>query len=274
MTITELLEHYLKNWNLSNVHKIKETDTGHIYKVDSKYGRVVLKIFTELGVKDELGGTFFLRATSGNGTVKLYKHDNKAQLMEYLPGENLYRYSKEGKEDEATLIFINIIKKIHSSEGIEERDKLMPLNYLFKLFDRVNPPKELAEIFKKAKELSERLLSTQTDEVLLHGDLHHENVLKNSEGEYVCFDPKGVIGDPSYELGTTLKNPWGYPEISQDIEMFKRRAKRFSIELNLPLDRIIGFAFIHLCLSIGWAIEDGCEYSHQQKLLLKVVSLL
>jgi len=116
----------------------------------------------------------------------------------------------------------------------------------------------------KGKKLSEHLLSTQTKEVLLHGDLHHENILKNSNGEYVCFDPKGMVGDPSYELGTTLKNPWGYPEVSQDIEMFKKRAEEFSKGLSLPLDRIIGFTFVHLCLSIGWAIEDGGDFSHQK----------
>lgn len=272
--MSELLSHYSKSWDLSNVHKITETATGHIYRVDSKYGPSILKIFTDLGVKDELGGTSFLKAMDGNGTVKLYEYDEKAQLMEYLVGHNLYHYSKDNKEDETTKIFIDIIKKIHTCKLVGDKDKLTPIKHLFRLFDRLTPPEKLCGFFLKARELSDNLLSTQTQEVLLHGDLHHENVLKNSKGEYVCFDPKGMIGDPSYELGTTLKNPWDHPEISQDIEMFKRRALNFSQELKLPLDRIIGFAFVHLCLSIGWAIEDGNEYIHQEKLLKQVARLL
>ena len=273
--VNNLLSNYSKKWTLENIHKIMETATGDIYKVDSKLGPSILKIFTDDGVKDELGGgTSFLKAMSGNRTVKLYECDGQAQLMEYLPGQNLYKYSKENKEDEATKVFINIIKKIRSCKVVEDRDKLTPIKHLFQLFDQLAPSEELSEFFIKARELSNYLLSTQVEEVLLHGDLHHENVLKNSEGEYVCFDPKGMIGDPSYELATTLKNPWDYPKISQDLEMFKKRANCFSKELNLPLERIIGFAFIHLCLSVGWAIEDNNDYSHQERLLKQVAKLL
>lgn len=267
--MSNLVRHYSELWKLSDIHKLKETPTGQVYRVESKYGASVLKIFTDLGVKDELGGTVFLEACSGDGTVKLYEHDDKAQLIEYLPGENLYSFSKDGKENEATTVFIDIIKKIHSHEAIA-KEKLTTLSYLFKIFDRVSSPQNLSEIFDRAKAMSKELLETQVDEVLLHGDLHHENVLKNSNGVYVCFDPKGMIGDPSYELGTTLKNPWGYPKISQDIETFKSRAKTFSEELQLPYDRIIGFAFVHLCLSIGWAIEDGGDYPHQEVLVRQV----
>ena len=177
--MSELIDYYSKHWSLNKVEKITETYTGYIYKVDSEYGPAVLKIFTEVGVKDEAGGSVFLRACSGNGSVSLYEYDEKAQLMEYLSGQNLYEYSKNGREDEATLVFVNIIKKNHKAQVIEDREKLTTLVDLFRLFDRLNPPENLNSTFKKAKVLSKYLLSTQTEEVLLHGDLHHENVLKN-----------------------------------------------------------------------------------------------
>ena len=129
-------------------------------------------------------------------------------------------------------------------------------------------------MFQKAELLADKLLATQTKEVLLHGDLHHENVKLNSRGEYVCYDPKGFIGDPAYELGTTLKNPWKYPNIAHDKEMFIKRAKYFSNELNLPFDRVIGFAYVHFCLSFGWALEDGGDYSHQFELIRQIGNLV
>jgi streptomycin 6-kinase len=272
--MNDLLEYYSNLWSLSNIESIAKTYTGHIYKVDSKHGPAVLKIFTEAGIKDEHGGTYFLQACSGKGAAYLFEYSDNAQLIEYLPGQNLYECSKNEREEEATLIFIKIIKKIHKTHIIENREKLTTLNQLFRLFDKLNPPQGLNHLFQKANKLSKYLLATQTQEVLLHGDLHHENILKNANGECVCFDPKGMIGDPAYELGTTLKNPWAYPDISQNIEMFKKRADTFSTELNLPLDRIIGFCFIHLCLSIAWAIEDGGDYSHQEILALKVEKLV
>lgn len=268
--LNKSLEYYSSLWRLKDLQKLTQTPTGHIYKVTSIHGPAVLKIFTDIGIKDELGGTTFLRAMSGRSCANLFEYDERAQLIEYLPGNSLYLYSRENRENEATSVFINIIKNIQEVEVPELRDGLVTLNYLFRLFDRITPPEHLVENFHEARILSEKLLATQTNEVLLHGDLHHENILKNSADEYVCFDPKGMVGDPSYELATTLKNPWDYSEISQSIEMFQKRASRFANELNLPLDRIIGFTFVHLVLSIGWAIEDGGSYSHQEKLLLKV----
>lgn len=136
------------------------------------------------------------------------------------------------------------------------------------------PPIELKDHFSKAHELSKKLISTQTNEVLLHGDLHHENVLSRSNGEFVCFDPKGFIGDPSYEIATILKNPWNHPEISQDIHLFTDRARYFAKELQLPINRIFSFAYVHLCLSIAWSIEDGQAYTYQKKILSEVYEKL
>lgn len=272
--MSDQLNNYLKKWKLTNASQLTKTATGHIYKVDSINGPAILKIFTDTGIVNESAGTIFLKNLAGKGAAKLYEYDDRAQLIEYLPGHNLYHFSKKNNEDEATKNFIEIIKKIHSCENFLDKNKLTPIKDLFKLFDRINPPDDLISVFNKARKLSRHLLATQVTEVLLHGDLHHENILKNNNGEFVCFDPKGMIGDPAYELGTTLKNPWDCPEISQNIETFKSRALNFSKELNLPLERIIGFAFIHLCLSIGWAIEDGYEYSHQKILLEQVAKLI
>lgn len=270
----QFLNQYIDLWNLTECCKLTSTFTSDVYKANSKYGKVVLKILNDVGVKDELAGTYFLDNCNGNGVVKLFEYNERALLMEYLPGDNLYQFSKIGDENKASEIFCSIIKKIHTVDKINHRDRLIQYTELFEIFDRVSLPVELQDYFSKARELSRKLVSTQNKEVLLHGDLHHENVISRLNGEFVCIDSKGLIGDPSYELATTLKNPWDYPEISQDINLFKSRAKYFSRELNLPIDRIIGFSFVHLCLSVAWAIEDGHNYSHQENIMRKVYGLL
>tara|TARA_Y100000590_G_scaffold470776_1_gene670417 strand:- start:50563 stop:51045 length:483 start_codon:yes stop_codon:yes gene_type:complete len=159
-------------------------------------------------------------------------------------------------------------------KDIKNRERLSPLSDLFKIFGRIDVPKDLVDTFNKAEALAKELMATQTHEVLLHGDLHHENIISREDGEFVCFDPKGMIGDPAYELGTTLKNPRDYPEISQNIECFVERAKFFSDELKLPYDRVVGFAFIHVCLSMAWSIEDGFDYLAQLDLAKKIEPLV
>jgi streptomycin 6-kinase len=272
--MSELLEKYIKEWKLENSKKLISTFTSDVYLCDSNNERVVLKILNETGIKDELPGIYFLKSAKGNGCVSLHEFDERALLIEYLPGESLYQYSKAGKEKEASKIFCEIIKKLKSVPRNNYSVKLTYFISLFEIFNRVKVQGDIKGLLEQAHYLAQKLVSTQSEEVLLHGDLHHENIISRRKGDFACFDPKGFVGDPSYELGTTLKNPWDYPEISQNIEIFKERAKFFSNELGLPYERIVGFAFVHLCLSIAWAIDDNCNYDHQLTLAQKVSNIL
>lgn len=55
--------------------------------------------------------------------------------------------------------------------------------------------------------LANHLLATTTEEVALHGDLHHGNILKHNDG-WMCIDAKGLVGDPAIEGAAFVCNPW------------------------------------------------------------------
>ena len=42
--------------------------------------------------------------------------------------------------------------------------------------------------------------------MLLHGDLHHENIVLDQNRGYILIDPKGVVGDPVFELSRFILN--------------------------------------------------------------------
>jgi len=273
LTTNPKLSLYIKKWNLSESKLIAETATSSLYAVEREEP-LVLKIFTEMGAKDELNGGAALRAWAGNGAVHLKDSDEGAVLIERLYGPNLYALSESGHENEATKIFSEIIKKIHSVKTQDLKD-IPSLETLFSSLKYYQEYGYSRHLFKKALEVSEQLLASQTKTVLLHGDLHHENVMKRKGGEYVCFDPKAFLGDPAYEIATILKNPRDYPSISQNEATCLRRAADFSKSLGLPIDRILGFAFVHVCLSTLWSIQDGLDSSRYLKnaiFLLKHIS--
>jgi streptomycin 6-kinase len=247
-------------WSLSNPTKIATTETSELYEVDSPYGPAVLKVLNEAGKKHEAVGATFLKACEGQGAAKLYQYDDGAHLIERLYGENLYQFSKVDNEELASKYFVEIIKKIHAVDY--KALDLKPVSFLFDAFTRVKIPPGLKDLIEQGSELAKDLQKTQVQEVLLHGDLHHENIMQRKTGEFVCFDAQACVGDPAYELGTTLKNPWDYQKISHDRERLKSRARYFSRELNLPYERILSFSFVHVCLSICWALEDGGNYEH------------
>ena len=43
--------------------------------------------------------------------------------------------------------------------------------------------------------------------VLLHGDLHHDNILRSGREGWLAIGPFGVFGDPGFEAGALLYNP-------------------------------------------------------------------
>ena len=50
-------------------------------------------------------------------------------------------------------------------------------------------------------------IPSQGERVLLHGDLHHWNILSASRQPWLALDPKGVIGEREYDVGALLRNP-------------------------------------------------------------------
>jgi streptomycin 6-kinase len=243
---------------------VATTLTSFIYEV-TRGEKLILKIFTSTGAEDEKASSEVLTAWNGNGAVKLMAFDKGALLIERLEGANLYCFSESNQENQATDVFTQIIKKIHSC-AIPKEHSIPDLSELFKpLRSFTDFPPDKKYLFQKAMEISHLLLSTQNEVVILHGDLHHENVMKRKNGEYICFDPKGFIGDPCYEIATILKNPWGFPQISEREDLCLERAKVLADSLGLSLSRIIDFAFVHMCLSTMWAIQDGQDFAHQMK---------
>ncbi len=55
-------------------------------------------------------------------------------------------------------------------------------------------------------ELAQELLLSQGEPVLLHGDLHHYNLLQHQD-TWLAIDPKGVVGEREFEIGAFLRNP-------------------------------------------------------------------
>lgn len=54
--------------------------------------------------------------------------------------------------------------------------------------------------------IAEQLLSDHQKTRVLHGDIHHYNI-KNSPRRWLAFDPKGVIGERTYDCANALCNP-------------------------------------------------------------------
>ena len=63
-----------------------------------------------------------------------------------------------------------------------------------------------ADLFEIGERLFIELCDSSADPVVLHGDLHYGNVLSSDREGWLAIDPKGVTGEPSYEVGDLFRN--------------------------------------------------------------------
>jgi streptomycin 6-kinase len=109
----------------------------------------------------------------------------------------------------------------------------------------------------RAEELFAELCAAQRDVRLLHGDLHHYNVLFDRDAGWVAIDPWGVIGEKEFEVGASLRNPMDAPQLLSDPTVMERRLKTYEAMLNIDADRALKWAFASAVLAIVWPCEPG-----------------
>lgn len=106
------------------------------------------------------------------------------------------------------------------------------------------------------------LCDSMGEEVVLHGDLHHFNVLRSADGGWLAIDPKGVVGERAYEPGALLRNPWpGLLDVPDPAAVLRRRSAQLAEALELDVERVRAWAYVQAVLAAEWCVEDGWDPS-------------
>ena len=120
------------------------------------------------------------------------------------------------------------------------------------------------ELFERVEALIPGLFQTSSPPVVMHGDLHHFNILSSGSG-WLAIDPKGVIGPPEFECGPLLINPYpSFPYLPDAQRRTSRRIAILSEHLGFPRQRIRDWGMCFAVLSAWWnMLPDGSggEYS-------------
>ncbi|MCE2993553.1 MAG: aminoglycoside phosphotransferase family protein [Alphaproteobacteria bacterium] len=147
---------------------------------------------------DEVQQKEIIQHFNGNGTIRLLNSDGANMLLERLcPGRHVIELTKAERDDEATRIFCQIVRQLHSAKGSIGNFK--PIAELALAFDRYldTDDKTIStQEVQQANELYLSLIDSQAMPVLLHGDLHHDNILNDDVRGWVSIDPKGYVAEP------------------------------------------------------------------------------
>lgn len=196
----------------------------------------------------------------GAGAVRLLRHDEArgAMLLEKVePGHTLRRLVLE-HDQEATDVLIAMMRRLHRPAPPDLAvAELTSYGNGFAEHLRRHPgehpiPRQLVV---RAAGLFIELCQSATERVVLHGDLHHENVLAGDREQWLAIDPHGLAGDPGYEVGPILYNPFDGDE--PVLGLVPIRIEQFAEGLGMPIDRVVAWGFVQAVLSEVWDAESG-----------------
>ncbi len=114
-----------------------------------------------------------------------------------------------------------------------------------------------AWLFARGESLFAALVASQAAPVLLHGDLHHDNILAAARRPWLAIDPKGVVGEPAYETGAWLRNPPGLRAHPDAPRILARRIAQFAEILGFERERIRDWAVAQVVLAAVWSAEHN-----------------
>ncbi|MDX1614624.1 MAG: aminoglycoside phosphotransferase family protein [Candidatus Promineifilaceae bacterium] len=114
------------------------------------------------------------------------------------------------------------------------------------------------DLVQRAHELFEALLTDAAPAVLLHGDLHHDNILAAERAPWLAIDPKGVFGEPAYEVGALVRNPIDRISLHSNLRpLLNRRLDLLSERLGLDRQRLWGWSLAQAMLAAVWSLEEA-----------------
>jgi streptomycin 6-kinase len=234
---------------------VLETATALIAFGSRDQERVVIKVDTQ--PREAPRSAAVLRAFAGSATARILDHAEDALLLERItPGDSLVAMAASGHDDDATEVLADVIGRMsaHEYSGVPTVEEWGSSFERYRDGDDYSIPHSLVD---EAHNVYEGLCASQQRRRLLHGDLHHGNVLFDSERGWLAIDPKGVVGELEYEIGAALRNPLEYPDVFLDQQRIHARVNCFAGRLRLNADRVLGWAFAQAVLSAVWLIEDG-----------------
>ncbi|WP_409276074.1 aminoglycoside phosphotransferase family protein [Neobacillus sp. SCS-31] len=255
------IRHYAEKWNLAIEAPVPNLSYNYVTKVKDINGTpVILKLGVANGeFKNEVRA---VKAYNGNSFVQLLAEDseNGAMLLErILPGGNL---STLEDEERVTREYINVWRKIRTPIPLggdfpSIKDWASGLDRYKEMFlDDEEPPIPFEAIDTAAAFFKE--LAQLGEEQLLHGDLHHENILYAEGRGWVAIDPKGVIGHPYFDIISFLVNyvnekpdPNGLLKLRIDLI-----CNEVSMDRQLLLKAAVSLSTLYAC----WGIEDKTDW--------------
>lgn len=304
--LPELVAMYLERWELTVVGTFPLSHC-YVVPVQRSDGRpCVLKIQptgipeTE-GAERELLG-LRLAGPAAIGVVEEDAASGVLLLERALPGTSL---DETAEDDDVTETLATVISNYGRPLEDPASLGLRPIEELMEAFERFDrgphgsvarnraaaaPETRLSvilgmdergsavQVIRSARYTAERvldeLLADRVQPYLLHGDLHHGNVLSDEQRGFLVIDPWGFYGDRSADVAPALHNPLEYVARAPDVgSLIRRRLDIYSQVLGVDMEHLTAWCYAYDVIRALWTLEDSDELSENDAIVRTVTAL-
>lgn len=249
----------IMKWKLNHIEVIYEHSTKGVFSAESEdFGPVILKIDQN---RQQLGSEYkMLSRLSGRYSCRVYAFDEAAGLLleeHIFPGTVLRR---EASLEKRIQVFLQVFQGIHLPADPGETY----LNWLEKICEYCVRHQVAEDMASRARLFCAEMFEKYPDRVLLHGDLHHDNLLLRTDGSYAMIDPKGVVGPAIMELPRFILNEPDTVHACTDRQHIEEVIRSLGARSGYPESDIRKLFYMETILGNVWRVEDGEEMDRQE----------
>ena len=188
-----MFDAYLQRWNLAPAGAPITTPAARLLPVLHEGQPAMLKISHE---QDEREGGVLMRWWDGQGAARVLAHDDDAILLERATGtRSLAEYARNGRDDEATRIICDVLRAAARCARWNPGSSTWPM------------AQAQGGILADCARHARALLDDPRDPAVLHGDVHHDNILDFGERGWLVIDPKRLHGERAFDYANIFCNP-------------------------------------------------------------------
>lgn len=245
------IQYAAEQWSLNKLQCIYKREGVAVWFGESeRFGSVVLK-WNSTGQLD--AEYRMLCCLQGRPCCTVYGYDKDRGLLleeRILPGTVL---REERSIEKRVEVLASVFREIHLP--LQEGETYLDwLEKACSFCEHQKVPEHLFRLAVQARDICAGFFEKYPERVLLHGDLHHDNLLCRADGSYAVIDPKGVIGPEILDLPRFLLNEVNFGDDSTHMEQAISLVSR---ACGYPEEDLRKALFMEAVLANIWCVEDG-----------------
>lgn len=245
-----MFDQYLQLWNLTPDGNPTVTISSHLLPVIYQNTLSMLKVAR---VAEEKFGGKLMVWWEGQGAARVLAHTEDALLLERAAGTCcLTDFVQDGHDDEASKIICAVVAKLHIPKT-KPCPELVPLSLWFQALEPV--ARTHGGILSECAAMACQLLESSEEVGILHGDIHHGNILDFGQRGWLAIDPKGLYGERGFDYANLFCNPCH--DIAANRGVFRRRVETVAKEAELEHKRLLQWVMAWVGLSAAWFLNDN-----------------